>query len=385
MVSAAVAPVKPRLAYLDALRLVAALMVVFYHYIGRNHSHWGMDVQDLFPFATKFAAWGALGVQLFFLISGFVILMSAEGRTIGAFVASRVSRLYPAYWFAVLSTAAMMTWLASDQFRDLSIQEVLINLTMMQSGFGIRSVDGVYWTLWVELLFYILVGCLIVVGITERRVLAIAVLWPLAGAIAQNSDAEFLNVILSPQYAPFFSAGMVLYLIYSRGHNMLRWLVFAYASVVAVFQATNYWVLGAMSRDAERNLSPLVGATLVILLIAIVVGVTLTPLAHRGPRWLMIAGALTYPLYLIHENWGWWMISWMYPLIGKWGTLIVVISAMLVAAFLIERWIEQPLRKVFSKGIRTAFDGAATKQRPSHLARQPEATPVGDLLENKRA
>ncbi|UJP09722.1 acyltransferase [Microbacterium sp. KUDC0406] len=366
---------KPRLAYLDALRLVAALMVVFYHYIGRNHSHWGADVEVLFPFVSKFTSWGALGVQLFFLISGFVILMSAEGRTLGAFVASRVSRLYPAYWFAVLSTAAMMTWIARPgEFRDVSIQEVLINLTMMQSGFGVRSIDGVYWTLWVELLFYIMIGCLVLIGITERRVLAIALLWPLIGAIAQNSDATFLTAILSPQYAPFFSAGMVLYLIYSRGHNVLRWLVFTYASLVAVFQASTYWVAGAMSRDTERNLSPAFGAVVVVLMIGVVILVTLTPLSHRGPRWLVTAGALTYPLYLIHENWGWWMIGWLDPLFGKWATVAVVVLTMLVAAFVIERLIERPLRKVLSSGIKSSFEQMLTGRASTGLGRQPEVS-----------
>lgn len=363
--------VKPRLAYLDALRFVAALMVVFYHYIGRNHPFWGADVVDVFPLATKFAAWGALGVQLFFLISGFVILMSAEGRPIGAFVASRVSRLYPAYWFAVLSTAVMMTWIApSGAFRDLSVQEVLINLTMMQEGFGVKSVDGVYWTLWVEVLFYLMVGCLIMVGVTEKRVLAIALLWPLVGAVAQTSGAEFPTALLSPQYAPFFAAGMVLYLIYSRGHSLLRWLVFSYASVVAVFQAVNYWVVKDMSGATERNLSPIVGTILVVMIIALVVVVTLTPVAAKGPRWLVTAGALTYPLYLIHENWGWWMIGWMHPILGKWGTLVSVVAIVLLAAWAIERAVERPMRRVLSRGIRSSFEGVnGEKQRAARQLR----------------
>lgn len=72
---------------LDGLRFVAALMVMAYHYVGREQPFWGAPVKELFPTASPYAAYGSLGVHLFFVISGFVILMLAEGRTIGAFVA----------------------------------------------------------------------------------------------------------------------------------------------------------------------------------------------------------------------------------------------------------------------------------------------------------
>lgn len=335
----------PRLVLLDGLRFVAAFSVVMYHYLARTQSNWGMHVADAFPVATKFAVWGALGVQLFFLISGFVILMSAEGRTLRGFVASRVSRLYPAYWVAVLGTAAMMTWLAPpSQFYNPSTGDVLLNLTMTQEAFGVRGIDGVYWTLWVELLFYVLMGVLVVIGITERRILAVAVLWPVVGLLVQWTGSDVLNTWLSPSYAPFFSVGMVLYLIYSRGHSRVRWSVFGFAAVIAVVQATQHWVLGTMSRVTDRHLSPIVGALLVMLVIALVIAVTLTPLVHKGPKWLIAVGALTYPLYLIHENWGWWMIRWMHPILGRWPTLIVVVAFVLTAAWAIERYVERPLR-----------------------------------------
>lgn len=340
-----------RFLLLDGLRLCAALMVVAYHYLGRNHSHWGTSVPELFPFASKYAAYGALGVQLFFIISGFVILMSAEGRSLGQFVASRLSRLFPAYWVAVMATAAMMTWLSRpDEFRDFSISDVLINLTMTQSAFGVASVDGVYWTLWVELLFYVLVAILIWRGITESRVLALAFIWPLIGAISMKADG-ILDDLLIPKYSPFFAAGMVIYLIYRNGHSLLRWLVLTFTIAASTTQGVTYWVLANMSKDTGRELSPTVGALILILFFAIVLTVTLTPIAHRGPSWLSFAGALTYPLYLIHENWGWWTINRLHPLLGKWPTVGVTLVLVGIAAALIVKFVEEPLRPRLRKGI----------------------------------
>src|SRR5687768_1346736 len=83
---AAPAPKHNRLRALDGLRLLAALMVCLYHYSGRGGqvTHmWGESPRNLFPDLSAVAAYGSLGVQVFFVISGFVICMSSWGRTLG--------------------------------------------------------------------------------------------------------------------------------------------------------------------------------------------------------------------------------------------------------------------------------------------------------------
>jgi len=87
----------PRVAILDGLRLVAALMVVSYHYISRGDA-WTAASPHGFPQVVYLASrFGFFGVELFFLISGFVICMSGMGRSLGQFFVARVVRLYPAY------------------------------------------------------------------------------------------------------------------------------------------------------------------------------------------------------------------------------------------------------------------------------------------------
>ncbi|MDF9815190.1 peptidoglycan/LPS O-acetylase OafA/YrhL [Streptomyces sp. SPB162] len=106
----AAAPRRGRLRALDGLRLVAALMVCFYHYAGRGGDAWkawGQTPALVFPELSKVAVYGPLGVQIFFVISGFVICMSGWGRTLKSFAVSRATRLYPAYWAAVLLVTAV--------------------------------------------------------------------------------------------------------------------------------------------------------------------------------------------------------------------------------------------------------------------------------------
>ena len=91
---------------IDLLRFSAALSVVFYHY-----TYCGYQAGHLSPISdpewARITRYGWLGVQLFFLISGCVVLLSAQGKTVRQFVISRVTRLYPAFWVACTPTCTL--------------------------------------------------------------------------------------------------------------------------------------------------------------------------------------------------------------------------------------------------------------------------------------
>ena len=124
-------PGKRRLYVLDGLRLVAALMVMAYHYMAYNRVHyWGKSTAAVFPTGNKFAIYGWLGVYLFFLISGFVICLSCWGRTPRQFAVSRFIRLYPAYWVGLILTSAVLYFRPGGT--KLELTDVLTNATMLQ-------------------------------------------------------------------------------------------------------------------------------------------------------------------------------------------------------------------------------------------------------------
>ncbi|WP_162231103.1 acyltransferase family protein [Leucobacter musarum] len=347
---------RPRFLLLDLLRLLAAIAVLWYHYTARNSSAWDAAAADEFGLASRFTAYGFLGVQLFFVISGFVILLSAEGRSLGQFVSARVSRLYPAYWAGVLLTTFLIVVVTPQFDRQITFADVLTNLTMLQTAFGVRHIDGVYWTLWIELLFYVLIALLISVRLTEAKVLAFTFLWPVIGAIASTSESTFLTALLSPAYASLFAGGMVLYLIHSRGHSLLRWLLLIMNVCLAVQQSVTQSFMVAVPRDTEVDPSASIGSVLVVLIFVIVALVTITPLKHAGWSWMTYAGSLTYPLYLVHEYWGWWVISTVDPIVGKWGAVAAAFAVSFGLAIIIERWVERPLRPRIRRALQRSFD-----------------------------
>ena len=197
---------RPRVRLLDGFRLLAALMVVCWHYSGLTHGNGqpSADIRSLHPFA----AYGWLGVELFFLISGFVIAMSAVNRSVGEFAVSRFVRLFPAYWLGVLVTAVvLLIWPIAVHPPKLS--DVGVNLTMLQEGFRVPSVDAVYWTLFAELRFYLLFAFVVWRGVTYRERSGSASIWLAASALTYSSHG-LIHTLVMPDWAPFFVAGLAL-------------------------------------------------------------------------------------------------------------------------------------------------------------------------------
>jgi peptidoglycan/LPS O-acetylase OafA/YrhL len=332
-------PAAPRLAALDGLRFLAALGVLAYHFTARQTDAWGRDLAGVAPEVAGWAVYTSLGPELFFVISGFVILMTAWGRGVPDVIGSRVGRLFPAYWVAVLATGALLLFVWPGKV--VTGEQVLVNLTLLQSLVDVGHVDGVYWTLWVELRFYLLVVLLAACGVTRRRVLWCAALWPAAALAARALGADALVVLLVAPYAPLFAAGMALYVIHRCGHALVPWLLVvgnAVAAVAVLLPAR----MGSLGRNSVVAPDPWGVALALTACVGLVALVALTPLSRWRWAGLTAAGALTYPLYLTHEYWGLWIVSLLSGRLPVAGVLAAAVAVSLLLAWLVHRCVEQP-------------------------------------------
>jgi peptidoglycan/LPS O-acetylase OafA/YrhL len=308
-------------------------------------------------------------VYLFFLISGFVICMSAWGRGAGAFLASRATRLYPAYWLSVVVIALVLTvWPA----RPVTWTGTLVNLTMFQDAVGTPPVAEVYWTLWAELRFYLLFALLVHWGLTYRRVAGFCLAW-LAAVTATKAllpDGDLVHVVLLTDYAPLFTGGIACYLMYRFRPTLLTWGILG-ASFLLSVPAARYRA-GLESYPGQ----PPVPAWPAILLLAgcfaLVTAVALGRLNRVRGRWLVVLGATTYPLYLLHLDLGG-------PLLHAWQwhvppplLVTVVTAAMVGLAWLVHRYVERPLAPRMAHALRRL--GAARRRERDTAA--PAADPV---------
>lgn len=371
-----------RLELLDGLRFVAALGVVAYHFTARESSAWGGGPvpEALRPVGT-WAAYGELGVPLFFVISGFVLLMTAWDKTVPAFVASRIGRLFPAYWAAVAVSLVIVLVLWPEGWasmgRVISRSTALLNVTMVQGAFGVPDVDGPYWTLWYELRFYLLVVMLMLVGITRARVLAFATLWPIAGALTEHTGSVLLTTMLMPDYACYFAGGMLLYLVHRDGHDRGLWLLIGLQCVIGLSTSVTAYQ-SVHAADLSWGRSSLLLSLGIVGCFGLVALVTLAPWAGRSFRGMAFLGALTYPLYLVHENLGWYLINVLEARTGPWAAVFAATAVSLLAAVAIHQWVEKPLgprlRRVVVDTIRGA-DVRSALRTPLRAAGQPADGP----------
>ncbi|MFJ5261296.1 acyltransferase family protein [Streptomyces sp. NPDC088387] len=334
-----------RLRALDGLRLIAALMVAAYHYGGRGgdvNRAWGTSPQDQFPTLHSWFAYGPLGVHIFFVISGFVICMSGWGRPLRSFFASRASRLLPAYWVAVVLVAGVFA-LPGVAYAAVSPSDALTNLTLLQEPIGAQRVLGVDWTLWVEIRFYALFALFIVLpGADRRRVVLFCAVWTLAAAIAQASGDPTLALVLMPEYAPFFIGGMGIYLLHRDRRDALAWGIVG----VSWLTGQHYAVAGLWHAHSPNEFSYRSASVIVLIVtlgLAAVLAIALGWLNWADWRWLTVAGALTYPFYLVHEHLGWVVIKVLHQDFGlaSWMTMGLTVAAMLTLAWLMNRYVEK--------------------------------------------
>lgn len=332
---------------IDLLRGIACLMVVAFHYLYRGQQARWLSESPGEP-VMMLASYGYLGVHLFFIISGFVIFMSAEGASVRSFAVSRAARLYPALWIAAPLTALVAIAFASPYFQ-VSASTVIVNMSLVPHWFGVEFVDGAYWSLVVELHFYILVALAVATGLIRRAewLLAGWLLVSAANLVRPMFPAEFW---LAAKWAPLFTAGACAYLIRSRGLTSARAGLWLAAYALSLVYALKPIVLNeGGDGDGASALATGVLITLFHLLFA----------AIAFDRWRMAAspltlwaGLLTYPVYLVHQNLGYVVIEAMAPVLQSFAlrvALTTVVVGLLAWAIVVlierpgSRWIRQSM------------------------------------------
>jgi peptidoglycan/LPS O-acetylase OafA/YrhL len=322
-----------RLGGLDYLRGFACLLVVCFHYFNRGpNAGWTNGAQ--FPDLARFFATGHYGVQLFFMISGFVIYRSAHGRDVLTFTKARLWRLFPAYWVGILLTTVTVVVLGAKQFW-VAPGDFFLNFTMLQNWFKAKNVDGAYWSLQVEIVFYAWVAVMIGFGWiakTERWVF----LWLLVCLVNLYLDSYWIDQILVTQWGAFFAIGVLSEKLSANHRQGSLWALMALAIAVALTRSY---------LDLSRDGTAYWGASMLtlVVMIAIFMAMALPPKGWSETWLSRTCGALTYPLYLLHHNIGFALIAVLYPVVNGWWAVTFTFLTVLLASVGVNRWVERRL------------------------------------------
>jgi len=201
-----------RLVELDALRGIAAVLVMLFHYTTRYDQLYGHES----PLSLALP-WGHYGVNLFFMISGFVIFMTLHRiRRPLDFIVSRFSRLFPVFWVAVAITFVLTRTLELPD-KTVSAGTAGMNLFMIHGLARIPHVDSVYWTLEIELIFYALALLFYLAGRIDKVhapllvLLALRMIYVLTQRYAGIEMPWVLSHLLILPYIAWFVCGIMIY------------------------------------------------------------------------------------------------------------------------------------------------------------------------------
>jgi len=289
---------------LDGLRGVCALSVVLFH------------AANLFK-PGSLLPHGYLAVDMFFILSGFVIALNYEtalqkGLRVGAFLQARGRRLLPIYWLGAAFNIAVFIWMASSGYYPPGYSGFMIWLgvplltLLLLPVFGVPG-DGfspamlnVTWSLLVEWLVNSLYAARLFRCRTRTLAAAAAVLW-VAMAVAgmftgrgwcvgiSRNDFFTLGLLRG---VPAFLAGVVIFRLHTR-----NW--FAKLPVIAPELLFCLWLCIAVVPTATAT--PVFDALAVIILCPLLV-MLLIRSDHQAPAYSKILGALSYPLYTVHPG-----------------------------------------------------------------------------------
>lgn len=325
-----------RLEELDALRGIAAISVVLFHYTSFYARYAGPDYKLFLNFK-----YGGFGVELFFIISGFVIYMTVIKCTdTKEFLIKRIIRLYPAYIVSVLTTF-LITSSYHHEALKVSPKEFFINLTMLQNivpGYYVKNVDGSYWSLAVEISFYLVCSILLSLGFIRKPFL-ICITWlgflffikllykmkmfyPIVMIIGE------MNLI---QYSHLFVAGIAFYQLKNQG--FIGKSPFCYHLIIFIAFLYNYKILGFPS----SSFVAVFFVTFYLLL--------LNKLNFLNVKFLTYLGSISYSLYLIHQNIGYIIIKFLEETGFNHQIFIIVpLIFSLVLATFITFYFEKPIQ-----------------------------------------
>jgi peptidoglycan/LPS O-acetylase OafA/YrhL len=302
-------PGQTRIDYLDGLRGLAIMWVMAWHYTAPVYA-------ASFPYGTAYARipvldHGWAGVNLFFLISGFVILLTLERCTgFAEFMARRWRRLFPAMLIASLLVFAASQVIGSNMPHGRAEPVSLLpGLTFLSPPFWtlllgrpVGELDGVYWTLYVEMGFYLIFGMLYFLVGWRRAVISLAALWlavviasRLAAAVQSAEAMKWIEPLqwLGIEYFGWFVSGA----LFLKARELSNDRLFVAALIAGLVSALTS---GLWQPDDWTSCGYLVGC------LAVFAGAQRFSRLQRvlATKLLLFAGFVSYPLYLLHNELG---------------------------------------------------------------------------------
>jgi peptidoglycan/LPS O-acetylase OafA/YrhL len=188
--------------------------------------------------------------------------------------------------------------------------------------------------------------------------------------IGPTLDSKIINILAVPEYAPYFIAGIAMFLIHRFGRSPLLLAVIAFSWLVSINRVEQR--VAGINPGFEVPTWPGIAIVTLCYLLVLVIALGWTDRIRWS--WLTTAGALTYPFYLLHQRVGYGLIRHAHERTSMpaWALLLGAITVVLGLAWLVHRFAERPL----SRWLRTVLRRAITDVRRASAAEAAGAVPA---------
>ncbi|WP_247397105.1 acyltransferase [Bradyrhizobium sp. 76] len=323
---------KSHLPLLDPLRFAAALGVAMFHQMFWSWAWTSIGVPGfertvaadvLYPSAAPYTWFGWVGVEIFFVISGFVIANSASTSSPGGFLLGRALRIYPAVWVCATATFLILLLFGSGPASELILPYIHAML-MVHKGVTGQWLDEVYWTLAAETAFYGLVFCAMLTKKVTLRHLAwgLTIYSAIFNAVAllvlsctTPSDLPYLVILMFRvpcaafllTHGCFFALGIWLFISANRQLTALEQVAIAItclSGAAEIYFFASFFLTSIPAISDQSALVPIMVWAAAVLLIAIAAKRSRRSAGKASPEtpaYLRTLGLITYPLYLTHN------------------------------------------------------------------------------------
>ena len=214
---------------------------------------------------------------------------------------------------------------------------------MFGNYLGAASIDNVYWSLFVEMRFYLMVIAVLWLG-WIGRVESLLWIWLVVVATQRVVRTGPLWHVLNAEYAPLFIAGAVLFLVHESGWSRSRAGMLLSSYVLAVWQGFVH--IRASKTHGEDEMAVAAVMAMFFIAMALVASNRLTWLRRS---WWLPLGALTYPLYLLHQNIGYMVFNYFSGAVDRNVLIAAAVASAIVGSYMVHRFVERPMARVMKQ------------------------------------
>lgn len=337
----------------QALRGVAAIIVVLFHY------KWQLDLNLENKFVSAFFNSGGLGVTIFFILSGFVMVYSGKNKTSAVnFAINRFSRIYPAYLFFILLSFAIGGAMSTFHYEDKTLSFIRSFIFMpvttenAPAYIDVNYVTGVRWTLNYEMYFYALMALSF---LFKHKVAALLTIFsivlivapllfgftPTIGIEGYPFESELMRFFTNPIMYEFV-LGIVIALLYANVNNPVKMFTIPLL-IVSIIIVSYYCFYNGMNNHGLKS------SALFMAIIFIAIVLNSNWLDNYVPNLLFYLGEISFSIYLLHNQIMSITQKYIYGEGKGWHVFFTALILTLIASHLSHRYFEVKASKALRR------------------------------------